>query len=292
MADFRRQYPFDSHFFEHGGVRMHYLDEGPADAPVLVMVHGNPTWSFYWRHLVTAFSKSYRVIVPDHIGCGFSDKPQKYAYTLEQHIQNFEALLVHLEVKEITLVVHDWGGGIGFGYATRHPETIQRMVVFNTSAFYRPVVYWGIRLSRSAIIGDLLTRGLNAFLLGAFVMGTSQHKRFDREVRQGYLAPYRNWHDRIAILRFVQDIPMKASHPTRRTVNNIEARLHLLKAVPKLIIWGVDDPVFTVDAFLSGFKLHFPDAEYHELEKAGHFVVEDAHERFIPLIQAFLNKGD
>ena len=288
MADYRTQYPFSSHYFEQNGMRMHYLDEGDPNAPVMVMVHGNPTWSFYWRHLVSAFSKQYRVIVPDHIGCGYSDKPQEYEYTLENHIRNFEALLEHLHVSEITLVVHDWGGGAGTGYATRHPENIKQMVIFNTSAFFRPVVYWGIRLSRSPIIGDFLTRGLNTFLLGAFVMGTSQPSHFDKTVRQGYLAPYRNWHDRVAILRFVQDIPMKTSHPTRKTVDDIEAKLHLLKDKPKLICWGVDDPVFTTDTFLAGWKEHFPDAEVHELEKAGHFVVEDAYERIIPLMQNFL----
>lgn len=288
MADYRKQYPFASHFFEHNGVRQHYLDEGDAHAPVLVMVHGNPTWSFYWRHLVKAFSQNFRVIVPDHIGCGFSDKPQDYSYTLEQHIQNFDALLAHLAVKDITLVVHDWGGGVGFGYATRHPENVRRMVIFNTSAFFRPVLYWGIKLSRSPLVGDVLTRGLNSFLLGAFVMGTSQPKRFNAETRAGYLAPYRSWHDRIAILRFVQDIPMKDTHPTRKTVDEIEARLHLLRDVPKLILWGKDDPVFTTDTFLAGFRAHFPDAQVIELEKAGHFVVEDAHERIIPLMETFL----
>jgi pimeloyl-ACP methyl ester carboxylesterase len=288
MADYRNQYPFQSHYFDHAGVRMHYLDEGPTDAPVMVMVHGNPTWSFYYRHLVNAFSDRFRVVVPDHIGCGLSDKPQEYPYTLEQHIQNLEALLKNLDVKDITLVVHDWGGGIGFGYATRHPENVKRMVVFNTSAFFRPVLYWGIKVSRSPIIGDLLTRGLNSFLEGSFLIATSQHKRFRGEVRDGYLAPYRNWHDRIAILRFVQDIPMKASHPTRKTVDEIEARLPLLKDVPKQFIWGVDDPVFTTDTFMAGFQEHFPDANYHTLDNAGHYVVEDAHERIIPVMQQFL----
>jgi haloalkane dehalogenase len=288
MADYRTQYPFSSHYFEHDGVRQHYLDEGAADAPVMVMVHGNPTWSFYWRHLVTAFSSQYRVIVPDHMGCGLSDKPQDYAYTLEQHIRNLESLLDHLGVKNITLVVHDWGGGIGFGYATRHPQNIKQMVVFNTSAFFRPVLYWGIKVSRSPFIGDFLTRGLNTFLEGSFMIATSQRKRFRGDVRDGYLAPYRNWHDRVAILGFVRDIPMKASHPTRKTVDEIESRLHLLKDKPKLFCWGVDDPVFTTDTFLAGFREHFPAAKVHELENAGHYVVEDAHERIIPLMRDFL----
>lgn len=288
MKPFSPLYPFTSNYFDLGGTTMHYLDEGPREAPVVVMVHGNPTWSFYWRTLIPQISKTHRVIVPDHIGCGFSDKPQNYPYTLEQHVTNLEKLLAHLDVHNITLVMHDWGGGIGSGYATRHPENIKAMVVTNTSAFFRPVLYWGIKLARLPILGDILIRGFNAFLLAAFVMGTSQSKRFNKAIRAGYLHPYRNWHDRIAILRFVQDIPMNVSHPTRQTINEIENKLQLLNEKPMLIFWGVDDPVFTTEAFLAGWIEHFPDAEVYELENAGHFVIEDAHERILPRITSFL----
>jgi haloalkane dehalogenase len=119
-------------------------------------------------------------------------------------------------------------------------------------------------------------------------MGTSQGKRYTRAVRAGYLKPYRSWHDRVAILRFVQDIPMNASHPTRKTVDEIENRLHLLSEKPMLIFWGEDDPVFTTGTFLSGWTDHFPEAEVHQLSNAGHFVVEDAHERILPRLTSFL----
>ena len=288
MDTFSTQYPFTSHYLDLGGIKLHYLDEGPRDAPVMVMVHGNPTWSFYWRTLIPTISKTHRVIVPDHIGCGFSDKPQDYPYILEQHIQNLEALLNHLDVHNITMMVHDWGGGVGSGYATRHPENIQALVITNTSAFFRPVLYWGIKLVRIPLVGDVLVRGFNAFLLGAFFMGTSQGKRYTRAVRAGYLKPYRSWHDRVAILRFVQDIPMNASHPTRKTVDEIESRLHLLSEKPMIIFWGEDDPVFTTSTFLSGWTDHFPEAEVHQLHNAGHFVIEDAHEHILPRLTSFL----
>jgi pimeloyl-ACP methyl ester carboxylesterase len=116
-------------------VRYHYLDEGPRDGPPVVMLHGNPTWSFYYRTLIPGISESYRVVVPDHVGCGLSDKPQDYDYTLEQHIQNVEALIGRLGLKDVTLAVHDWGGVIGMGYATRHVENVARFVIFNTAAF-------------------------------------------------------------------------------------------------------------------------------------------------------------
>jgi haloalkane dehalogenase len=137
-------------------------------------------------------------------------------------------------------------------------------------------------------LGDLLVRGLNAFVLGALVMGTSQHRRFTSDIRSGYLAPYRNWYDRVAILNFVRDIPLEDGHVTRKTVDEIERRLVTLRGKPMLVLWGADDPVFTIDTFLAGWKEHFPDAQVHILQKAGHYVIEDAHERILPLLKEFL----
>jgi cis-3-alkyl-4-acyloxetan-2-one decarboxylase len=186
---------------------------------------GIPTWSFYYRTLIPTLSQTYRVVVPDHIGCGLSDKPQDYAYTLERHIQNLEALVAHLQLENIVLVMHDWGGAIGMGFATRHPEVVDRFVVLNTSAFYAPAVPWLLKLARSPVIGAALVRGLNAFAGLAVWMAVEDRARMTRAVRAGYLAPYRNWHDRVAIYRFVQDIPVTAEHPTRATVNAIDERL-------------------------------------------------------------------
>lgn len=281
-------YPFAAHWFNAGSVRMHYLDEGPRDGTPLVMCHGNPTWSFYYRTLIPALSQTYRVIVPDHVGCGLSDKPQDYPYTLEQHIENLEALLAHLDLPAMTLVLHDWGGGIGMGYATRHPETVNRFVIFNTSAFYAPAVPWVLKLARSPILGAILLRGLNAFAGLAVRLAMVHRERMTGEVRAGYLAPYDSWRNRIAIYRFVQDIPVTEEHPTRATVNAIDDKLHLFKDDPMLIIWGGRDFVFTVDTFLAGWRQRFPGAEVHVLEDAGHYVVEDAHERIVPLVQDFL----
>ena len=233
--DFRQLYPFESHWLDLDGVRLHYLDEGPRDAagPV-VMVHGNPTWSFYYRTLIPDISQTHRVIVPDHVGCGFSDKSQDYAYTLEQHIQNLERLIEHLGLRKITLVLHDWGGGIGMGYATRNPDNVQRFVVFNTAAFYLPAVPWVLKLARSPVLGEVFLRGFNAFVRAALIWGTSQRARFTLQVRAGYCAPYDTWRNRIAVYRFVQDIPLTAAHPTRQTVGAIDAKLSLFRQHPML----------------------------------------------------------
>jgi len=290
-VSWREQYPFSSHYLPLEGARLHYLDEGPRDAPVVVMLHGNPTWSFYWRTLIPGVSQTHRVIVPDHIGCGLSDKPQDYPYTLEQHICNLAALLAHLDVRNVTLLMHDWGGGIGMGYATRHPDNIARLIACNTSAFFEPVLYWPIKLARWPVLGDVALRGFNAFALAALVSGTAQRRRFTPTVRAGYLAPYRSWRDRVAILRFVQDIPMEAGHPTRQTIDEIESRLPLLRDKPLRLFWGARDPVFTVDTFLAGWRKRFPEAQATVFEDAGHYVIEDAHERILPLLLEFLGNA-
>ena len=167
LQPIRHLYPFASHYFDTGGRRMHYVDEGAG--PAVVMLHGNPTWSFYYRELITALRDSYRVIAPDHIGCGLSDKPQDYPYTLATHIENLERLLDHLGLDDITLAMHDWGGAIGCGFAVRHPQRVGRLIVLNTAAFLGRTP-WRIRMCRLPVLGPLLVRGLNGFARTATLM--------------------------------------------------------------------------------------------------------------------------
>ena len=285
-------YPFQSHWLEIDGVRYHYLDEGIRDAPAIVMVHGNPTWSFYYRTLIPELRKSYRVIVPDHIGCGLSEKPQTYPYTLKQHIRNLERLLLHLNLQQkITLVVHDWGGAIGMGYATRHPQAIGNFVIFNTAAFFVPRLPVRIQMCRIPWLGEFLVRGLNGFVRAAFRFATSQPQRFTHEVKAGYAAPYNTWRNRIAIHQFVRDIPMQPDHPTRTTLDQIDANLARFRNHPMLILWGAQDFCFTVEHFLPEWRKRFPEAQVHVFEQAGHYVVEDAHEHIMPLMKEFLSRN-
>jgi haloalkane dehalogenase len=289
-------YPFQSHWLDLDGVRYHYLDEGPRDAPPVVMLHGNPTWSFYYRTLIPDISREYRVVVPDHVGCGLSDKPQDYPYTLEQHIANLGRLIAHLGLptttvdpaKRLTLLMHDWGGMIGMGYATRHPEKIARFVVLNTAAFVQPNLPLRIKMCRLPVLGDLLIRRWNGFARLALPWATVHRERLTPQVRAGYLAPYDCWENRIAVLRFVEDIPFERGHRSRQAVEDIEANLYLFEQHPMLIIWGAQDFVFTVRDFLAGWEERFPYAEVRVVEDAGHYVVEDAHERIVPWVLAFL----
>ena len=171
-------YPFTPKRIEiRPGIAMSYLDEGPRDGEVVVMLHGNPSWSYYWRHLVLALRDKYRCIVPDHVGMGLSDKPgdADYRYTLQSRVEDLTRLLDTLDVRgPLTLAVHDWGGMIGFGWALGHEAQVRRLLITNTAAFPLPPAKplpWQLKLGRDSKIGALMIRGFNAFAGGAAHQG-------------------------------------------------------------------------------------------------------------------------
>jgi len=289
IEPFRDLYPFESRFIELGPHRMHYLDEGQGET--LLMLHGNPTWSFYYRNLVKGLRSQYRCVVPDHIGCGLSDKPQEYNYTLSQHIDNLAALVDHLNLDHLTLVMHDWGGSIGMGLAVRAPEKIKRLIFFNTAAFIADRIPFSINLCRNPIIGPLAILKFNLFARMATSWACKQTNRMVGKVRKGYLAPYNSPENRIANLRFVQDIPLTPDIPSYPVVEHIESQLGYFRDRPAMIIWGMQDFCFT-EYFLDRWKKYFPNAEVHEVEQAGHYVVEDADEEIIPWMIQFLRKNE
>ena len=270
---------------------MHYVDEGHREAPVILMLHGNPTWSFYWRRLILALRPSHRVIAPDHIGCGKSDKPgdDTYSYRLAQRVEDIEALVERLGLQDLTLAVHDWGGMIGMGWAHRHPELVARLVVLNTAAFPMPSTKRlpaSLWLARDTEAGALLVRGFNAFARGATRLAVTR-VRLPKEVRDGLCAPYDSWDHRRAVLRFVQDIPLKESDPSFSLVREVGEHLHQFNDRPVLICWGDRDFVFD-DHFLRVWKSALPDAEVHQFPDCGHYVLEDAPSEIEALVRRFL----
>jgi haloalkane dehalogenase len=287
--DWRNLYPFDSHVLAIDRLRLHYLDEGQGDP--LLMVHGNPTWSFYWRNLATALRDRYRVVVPDHMGCGMSDKPVRYPYVLQRHVSNLTRLIERLDLRRITLFCHDWGGAIGLGAALKLPDRFVRFVVFNTGAFPPPYVPWRILACRTPLLGRWAVQGLNAFARAALWMATEKPERFTPAVRAGYLAPYGSWRQRTAIYRFVADIPLSPKHPTHEMLVKIEQGLPTLSDRPCQIIWGMKDWCFRPEC-LERLTAVFTGAEVHRLADAGHYVVEDAHEQIVPLVSDFLSRND
>lgn len=279
----RALYPFAQHRLAVPGGAINYVDEGHG--PAVLMVHGNPTWSFYYRRLISALRATHRVIAPDHIGCGLSDKPQDYPYRLENHIANLGRLLRELGVGEVDLVVHDWGGAIGLGMAVQRNLRVRRIVVLNTAAFLSPHIPLRIAVCKIPVFGDVVIRGLNGFAGLATRIAVEQP--MTPEVRAGFLLPYRNYHDRIANLRFVQDIPMQPSHPTWPLVDGIDRQLGMFRDTPMQILWGGRDWCFD-DQFLHGWMQRFPAAAVTRFDDAGHYVLEDAHAEIVPRVVRFL----
>ncbi|MCX7141342.1 MAG: alpha/beta fold hydrolase [Proteobacteria bacterium] len=284
-------YPFTGIWREVNGFRMHVLDEGQGDT--VLMLHGNPTWSFFFRNLVLGLRGAHRVIVPDQIGCGLSDKPDEkaYEYTLSRRVDDLAALIDQLDVRgRITLLLHDWGGMIGMAYAAKYPEKIGRLVLLNTAAFPLPK---GKRLPRSlwlcreTPLGELIIRDTGLFT--SILARWAVCKPMAQRVREAYLWPYRLPEERTALLRFVLDIPLRPGDPSYDLVSDVAAKLPHFNGLPILILWGEKDFVFD-HHFLREWQRLLPDAEVHRFPNAGHYVLEDAGTEILPLIEDFFER--
>jgi pimeloyl-ACP methyl ester carboxylesterase len=286
------KYDFASHYLNIRTNRLHYLDEGPRHGEPVIMLHGNPTWSFFFRTLVTELRDKYRVIVPDHMGMGLSDKPDdtRYDYTLSSRVADLKTLLDRVEVnRDLTLVLHDWGGMIGLLYGIHHPDRIRRLVILNTGAFHLPPSKrfpWQLAFCRTPVLGPLLIRGANGFCRVA-VRSCITHRPFDPEIVAAYLYPYDSWRNRIAIMRFVQDIPRRPGDRIYGIVSEVEAHLSRFRNIPALICWGLRDFIFD-HHFLAIWRKHLPNAIIHSFENAGHYVLEDAGDEIARLVRRFL----
>jgi pimeloyl-ACP methyl ester carboxylesterase len=284
-----RLYPFAPKLFRTPtGARMSYLDEGPRSDEAVLLLHGNPTWSFYYRDLVRELSPGIRCIAPDHVGMGLSDKPAGHDYRLAARISDVEALVESLGLRRIHLVVHDWGGAIGFGLAVRRPGRVGRIALMNTAAFRSSRIPRRIALCRTPVLGEFIVRGLNGFAEPATWMAMAR-RRLTWDERRGYLHPYGCWADRIGVHRFVRDIPMEPDHPSRAELERIEGGLAGLSGHEKLIVWGSKDFCFD-DSFLSRWRGIYPDAQVERIEGAGHYVLEDAGAEARGMISSFLRK--
>jgi pimeloyl-ACP methyl ester carboxylesterase len=268
----REIYPFTPRRFETGAGAMSYLDEGEGEEAV-VMVHGNPTWSFFYRNVVLALRGRLRCIVPDHLGCGLSDKPQNYDYTLSSHIGNLTALLTSLKLRRIHLVVHDWGGPIGLGATLPQADKLGRVVILNTAAFADTLIPARIRLCRVPLLGEIIVRGFNGFAWPATWMTVT--KPLAKPVKDGFLFPYDTWANRIAVHRFVRDIPVGRDSSSDRALAGIEHLLPSLRHKPTHIFWGGMDFCFNRHYFARWLRI-LPEAKAEYFTNAGHYLLEDA----------------
>ncbi|QSH41273.1 alpha/beta fold hydrolase [Lentisphaerota bacterium ZTH] len=286
LSDIKDLYPFKSNFIKVKGYHYHYIDEGQGDRPML-MIHGNPTWSFMYRDLIAEFSKEYRVIAPDHLGCGLSEKPQDFQYRLETHIDNLESLIFTLKLRNITLVLHDSGAAIGMGFAVRHPEMISRLIILNSAAFSVEWLPFRLVLCKIPWLDDKIIRRSNLFVWFSNLLNSV--KKMPPEIKKAYKLPYQSFDDRIALLRFVQDIPLDPEHISYEVLLEIEHGLWMFREMPVCIIWGMRDWLYS-RRYLMRWKLYYPQAEVLELDNAGQYLLEDEGQEAIKFIRHFIRK--
>lgn len=281
-------YPFAPHYCHVNGFDMHFVDEGSGE-PV-VMLHGDPTWGYLWRNIIPTLTTIARCIVPDHMGMGKSEVPREpYPYRLVHHIANLEALIIQLDLRNITLAVHDWGGPVGLGFAIRHLDRIKRLVISNTWASAR----WPgapfprlIEMIRSTG-GEKFVLEKNGYLERALT-GTTRHaERLTGRIMDAYRAPFPTPESRVAMLCWSRDIPVTEADPSFSEMHRIENDLPMFANTPTLIVWGMLDPVLP-DSVLRWWEDIYPQATVHRIENASHFLQEDVPHQFGSLIRDFL----
>jgi cis-3-alkyl-4-acyloxetan-2-one decarboxylase len=273
-GDFEGTFPFEPRYVGAGDVRLHYVDEGPRDAPPLLFVHGNPTWSYLWRRPLAELSaRGQRCVAFDHMGFGRSDKPPLLArYTLRAHIDNALALIDQLDLQDVLLVAHDWGGPIGLGAMLERRERLRGLVLMNTWAWELPsFVPPFVREFRTEGLGEILALGGNLFIES--IPGGMANRDTDPVMMDAYRAPFPDYWSRVAMLAFQRDIPLTERDRSARLMGTIHEALLGLD-LPVTLIWGMRDPVFQ-PVFLDQWREIFPRARVIELEDASHFVPED-----------------
>jgi pimeloyl-ACP methyl ester carboxylesterase len=288
-GDFRGTFPFEPRFLRAGKTSLHYVDEGPDDAPPLLFLHGNPTWSYLWRRPIAELSDlGHRCVALDHMGFGRSEKPPRMSsYTLERHVDNTLAVIDELDLRDLTLVAHDWGGPIGLGAMLERQERLRAVVLMNTWAWELPS--WlppFIREFRTEGLGEILALGGNLFVES--IPGGMARRDPDPVMMEAYRAPFPDYWSRVATLAFQREIPMTERDRSARAMGSIHERLTQLD-VPVLLVWGMRDPVFQ-PVFLDQWRELFPDAEVAEIEDASHFVVEDRPDVVSQAIERFLRR--
>jgi len=284
--------PFQSHFITIDGFQMHYLDEGPLDGGkgTVVLLHGNPTWVFYYRNLISSLRSEMRVIAPDFLGCGLSDHPSNKHYRARDRIEQISQLLAALGVEKFSLVMHDWGGSIGTGVAIKDPSRIEKLVYLNTTLTETESLPKIIKTAATPYIGKFLTQITRYFLKLTTTTGVGVYKKVPKEIRKGYLYPYKGRARRSAIWDFVRDIPFDGDHPTYAQMLELADKLPSLAKIPVQIIWGLRDICFHRE-MLDKVAEHFPQASVLEIVDASHLVLEDSPEIVIPAVTEFLVRG-
>ena len=286
---FDGSFPFLPHYLDINRFEMHYVDEGSGEP--IVLVHGDPTWGYLWRRFIPALAQGRRCIVPDQMGMGKSGIPQEpYPYRLRHHIANLEVLLLRLDLHDLTLVLHDWGGPVGLGVATRHPKRIKRLILMNTWGFAPwpggpfPRLIDIIRSDR----GEKFVLEKNGYLEPALLGTTHYPEKLTKTVMYAYRAPFPTPASRRAMLCWSRDIPIGETDPSFLEMKRIEQGLPTFAKTPILLAWGMRDPVLS-ESVLRRWQRVYPHAATREIDDASHFLQEDAPDRIVGFIEEFLD---
>jgi pimeloyl-ACP methyl ester carboxylesterase len=283
LAVNRTLYPFRSNAVEIDGHRMHYVDEG--EGPPIVLVHGTPTWSFLYRHLIPALAETHRVIAPDNLGFGLSDKPRGADYRPEAHARRLRVVIERLGLKEVVLVVHDFGGPIGLSYAVERPDEVRALVLFNTwmwSLAGTPAETMSRILSGS--LGRFAYERLNLSPRVLLKIGFADRRKLTAEVHRHYLDAFPSPAERHAPWVFARELMGSAAW-----YESLWERRERLAGKPALLLWGMRDQAFGPPA-LARWRDALPAARVVEFPDAGHFVQEEAPEAAVREIREFLRE--
>ena len=276
--DIRKHFPFESRFTRVNGHRMHYVDEGEGD-PVLLL-HGNPTWSFLYRKFIPLLvAAGYRVIAPDHIGFGLSDKPaREHDFSLENHIANLAEFIRRLDLKRVTVVCQDWGGPTGLACTVLDPGAFKGIVVMNTWAWPEPTTFhssvfpW--RMMHAPVVGPYLFQRRNILVERGLYLSVVHRERFLEEALPAYRHVMPDYDSRLLTRAFPRLIPLKSDDRSMATMRWLEQSLGKSK-LPALIVWGKEEIVFPADC-ANRFKKMLPHATGPLWVTGSHFLQEDS----------------
>jgi haloalkane dehalogenase len=295
---FNGTFPFKPHFAEVAGFRMHYVDEGKGE-PV-VCLHGEPTWGYLFRDIIPRLACQYRVIVPDYMGFGKSETPQDREYTAKAHVDNLEALFLDLDLRNVTLVLHDWGGGIGGSVAFRHPERISRVVVTNSllsfglpiEAQLMPRCYteaeyfrWMTQLYQNGALERVLSNfGVIILSVMKTLQGFERISRVDETWLRAYGLPFATSEESIGAISFPRSV---VTNTIGLEAPNGQAAA-IIRSRPAMMIEGMRDKVLLPQYLIPCFEAAYPNAPVYRLENAGHFLYEDEPDTIAALIEQFI----